>query len=84
MTIAMPAVNPVVTGYGMNWIRRPRRARPIAVSSTPAISVASIRPPGPKRSTTGSRITTNAAVGPDTCTREPPSAPITAPATIAV
>jgi hypothetical protein len=28
MTVAMPVVNPVVTGYGMNSIRRPRRASP--------------------------------------------------------
>jgi hypothetical protein len=32
----------------------------------------------------GARITTNAAVGPETCTRDPPSSAITKPPTIAV
>ena len=36
MTVAMPAVKPVVTGCGMNWISRPSRATPIATSRKPA------------------------------------------------
>ena len=51
---------------------------------SPAIRVAMRSPPTPNRCTTGTSTTTNAAVGPDTWTREPPSAAITAPATIAV
>jgi hypothetical protein len=38
------------------------------------MSVASTSPPSPKRSEIGLRSTTNAAVGPETCTIEPPSA----------
>ena len=50
----------------------------------PAIHVAITRPPRPKRAAIGARRTTKAAVGPDTWTIEPPSAAITAPATMAV
>ena len=31
MTTAMPAVKPVVTGWGMNWMSRPSRSAPIAM-----------------------------------------------------
>ncbi len=46
--------------------------------------VASISPPTPKRFEMGARITTKAAVGPDTCTRDPPSRAMIPPPTIAV
>jgi hypothetical protein len=84
ITTAMPAVKPVVTGYGTNSIMRPMRSMPMANSNTPAISVASASPPMPKRCEIGDRITTKAAVGPDTWNREPPSSGIRPPATIAV
>ncbi len=84
ITSAIPAVKPAVTGSGMNWINLPIRAAPNPISITPAIIVATIRPPSPKRCTIGTRMTTKAAVGPDTCIRDPPSAAMMAPATIAV
>jgi hypothetical protein len=80
----MPAVNPVVTGWGMNWISRPILDTPRITRMIPAMNVASIRPPTPKRCETGARSTTKAAVGPETFVRAPPSAAITAPATIEV
>ena len=36
---AMPLVKPVTTGYGMNLIAAPKRARPRITSRTPASSV---------------------------------------------
>ena len=66
ITVAMPVVKPVVTGWGMNCIRRPRRATPIATKSTPAMKPAVSRPLRPYWVTMGARITTNAAVGPVT------------------
>ena len=84
MTVAMPAVKPVVTGWGMNWIRRPRRKRPIATSITPASSPEISRPARPYLAWMGARMTMKAAVGPLTCVREPPSSATTKPATMAV
>ena len=79
-------VKPVVTGYGMNWIRLPEprdahdhqqharhQARRSAGRRQPVLA-----------STIGARITTNAAVGPVTWNLQPPSSATTAPATIAV
>jgi hypothetical protein len=60
------------------------RARPIAIKSRPAISVARSKPPKPKRRAIGERMTTKAAVGPETWTRDPPRRAMSAPATIAV
>ena len=80
----MPAVNPVVTGWGMNWISRPRRKSPIASSSTPAMPPAMSSPESPCRTRMGARMTMNAAVGPVTWNREPPRIGTTRPATIAV
>ena len=84
MTVPMPAVKPVVTGWGMNWMSRPSRKSPIAMRISPAIAPATRRPLIPKRDTMGARITTNAAVGPVTWKRDPPSKGTIAPATIAV
>ena len=61
---AMPVVNPLVTGHGINLMRAPIRVRPMITRISPAIIVASIRPPMPCCSTTKSTIGTNAAVGP--------------------
>ena len=44
---AIPLVNPVTTGYGMNLIAPPNRASPIAISRTPAMSVHATRPSKP-------------------------------------
>ena len=84
ITTAMPAVKPVVTGYGTNSMKRPIRMTPIANRMTPAIRVAISRPPAPNRAEMGASTTTNAAVGPDTWTREPPRRAMRAPATMAV
>ena len=69
-------------GHELDELAHARRAERRA--GAPAIMVASIRPPRPNCAVIGARTTTKAAVGPETCTREPPSAAITAPATIAV
>ena len=44
MTTAMPLVKPAVTGYGMNLTAPPSRVRPMTMSMTPAMTVASTRP----------------------------------------
>ena len=68
ITTAMPAVKPVVTGWGMNWMSRPEPdQRPCASRMTPAMH----RRRGAARRgravpTIGARMTTNAAVGPVT------------------
>ena len=80
----MPAVNPVVTGWGMYSINRPSRAIPMITRITPAIAPATRSPARPNWRTIGIRITTNAAVGPVTWTRVPPSSAHRTPAMIAV
>ncbi len=47
MTTAMPAVKPLVTGYGMNSMSWPRRATPIAISMRPPISPETSSPARP-------------------------------------
>jgi len=84
MTTAMPAVNPVVTGYGTYSMNCPMPAAPITKRITPATRVATSRPPRPNRAAMGARITTKAAVGPETWTADPPRSAMTKPATIAV
>ncbi len=44
MMTAIPDVKPVTTGYGMNLIRPPRRARPRAIRPMPAIKVQTTSP----------------------------------------
>ena len=44
---AIPLVKPVTTGYGMNLIAPPNRARPRAISRTPARTVQIVRPSTP-------------------------------------
>ena len=84
MTTAMPVVKPVVTGCGMNVMSRPSRASPMPTCMRPAMSPATRSPATPKSRTTGSRITTNAAVGPVIWKGVPPSSAQTTPATMAV
>ncbi len=47
MMTAIPLVKPVTTGYGMNLIAAPKRARPRIISSTPAMTVQIVRPSTP-------------------------------------
>ena len=47
MIRAMPLVNPMVTGYGMNLMAPPSRARPKPARMTPASRVAAARPSTP-------------------------------------
>ena len=81
---AMPAVNPVITGYGMNLISAPGRARPMTMRMTPAMTVQMTSPSYPNCATMPETMTTNAPVGPPICTRLPPSAEMRNPPMIAV
>jgi hypothetical protein len=84
MMSAMPLVNPIVTGYGMNLIAPPSRNKPKATRMKPAMRVATTSPSTPCCWTIPDTITTNAPVGPPICTREPPSSEMRKPATMAV
>ena len=84
MTVAIPVVKPVVTGYGMNLIRVPSRNAPMAMRRTPAMNPAVSRPASPCLETMGARMTTNAAVGPVTWNLQPPRSDTERPAKIAV
>src|ERR1051326_6806918 len=44
MMSAIPLVNPTMTGYGMNLIAEPNRAKPIIMRMMPAMIVAMINP----------------------------------------
>ena len=81
---AIPLVNPVTIVYGINLINPPSLKTPIRIKITPARIVAATRPAIPFCATIPATIVANAAVGPDICTRLPPSIAITNPATIAV
>ena len=80
----MPLVNPMVTGRGMNLTAVPRPVRPMTTNIAPAITVTISSPETPNFAMMPATITTNAPVGPPICTRDPPSAEITKPATTAV
>ena len=84
ITTAIPAVKPVVTGCGMYVMSRPSLASPMPTRIRPAMKPARSSPPKPNRVTIGTRMTTNAAVGPVTWQRVPPRSEETSPATIAV
>ena len=47
ITTAIPLVKPITTGCGTNLIAAPIRAAPSAMRSTPAMSVATVRPSTP-------------------------------------
>ena len=64
MLIAIPAVNPVITGWGMYFMSVPRRSAPAAISIRPASSVQRTSPPNPNRVMTPNTTGINAAVGP--------------------
>jgi hypothetical protein len=84
MMTAIPLVKPVMTGCGMNFMMPPNFATPKITSMTPAIIVAIASPSYPCCWTMPYTITTNAPVGPPICTRDPPSAEMRKPATMAV
>ena len=84
MITAIPDVKPVMTGFGMKRITPPSLAKPIARSMSPAISVATWRPAMPNWEVIPASTTMNAPVGPETCTRVPPSSEVASPAMIAV
>ena len=84
MVIPIPDVKPNVTDTGIYSIRRPKRARPKRIRNIPDMSVATSRPASPNCCDTGYRMTTKAAVGPDTLKRDPPVRAITIPATAEV
>ena len=81
---AIPLVKPVTTGYGMNLIAAPKRARPRIMRRMPARIVQIVSPSTPWRATMPETITTNAPVGPPIWTRLPPRNEIRKPATAAV
>ena len=60
----MPAVNPTVTGYGMNLIYVPSFKKPIAASITPDIIVASSKPSRPCACAVAATSTMKAPAGP--------------------
>lgn len=62
----------------------PSRAIPMKINMRPAMSVATRSPPSPYSEAMGARMTTKAAVGPVTWTRDPPRSAATAPPTMAV
>ena len=76
ISTAIPFVNPIVTGRGINFTAIPSPVAPITSSRTPAITVTINSPDSPNFATIPATITTNAPVGPPICVREPPSAEI--------
>ena len=82
--IAIPLVKPTTTGRGMNRTADPIPVTPSATSSPPAISVHMNRPSTPCAATMPATMTTKAPVGPPIWTRDPPSAEMIVPATMAV
>ncbi len=83
MSTAMPLVNPMTTGRGMKRTTDPVPVTPRMISRTPAIIVHMNRPEIPCSATMPETTTTKAPVGPPIWTRDPPSAEIRNPVTIA-
>jgi hypothetical protein len=65
MIRAIPEVNPVMTGEGMNEIRRPSRKSPTKKISTPAITPATHTPGSPCRVATTISTADMAPAGPE-------------------
>ncbi|MNF87563.1 hypothetical protein D3C84_700320 [compost metagenome] len=84
MITPMPAVNPTITGSGINLMIAPSRAIPSNNNMAPAIIVAICRPSIPCSAVTPARITMNAPVGPAICKRLPPKSETSRPPMIAV
>ena len=68
----------------MNETARPSRSAPAATTMMPAIAVTATTAPAPWVATIGTRTTTIAPVGPETCTFDPPKTAARMPATMAV
>ena len=83
ISTAMPLVNPITTGRGMNFTAVPIPVAPKITSKMPAITVHMNKPSMPCTVTIPATTTTNAPVGPPTCVFEPPRAEIKKPVTIA-
>ena len=83
MSTAMPFVNPITTGRGMNLTAVPKPVAPKIIRSTPAIIVHMNRPSMPCFCTMPATTTTNAPVGPPIWVVEPPRAEMRKPATTA-
>ena len=81
---AIPFVNPIVTGRGINLTAVPSPTAPITIRIAPAIRVTINSPERPNLAMIPATITTNAPVGPPICVREPPRAEIRNPPTTAV
>ena len=79
----MPFVNPTTTGRGMKRTAVPVPVTPRMTSMTPAIIVHMKRPEMPCWATIPETTTTKAPVGPPIWTRDPPSAEMMKPVTIA-
>ena len=80
----MPDVKPNTTGKGIYSINLPNRINPINTRNIPDSNVAISSPDNPYCNDTGYKITTNAAVGPETLNLEPPVNAMIKPPIIAV
>ena len=83
ISTAIPFVNPITTGRGMNFTPVPSPVTPMITSSTPAITVHMNNPSTPWTATIPATTTTKAPVGPPICIFDPPSAEIRKPVTMA-
>src|SRR5229473_1111526 len=83
MRIAIPLVNPTITGRGKYFTALPIPVTPSRTSNTPAIIVHTNSPSRPCLAIIPATTTTNAPVGPPICVFDPPNAEITNPVTIA-
>ena len=84
MSSAMPLVNPITTGLGMNFTARPNPVTARNTRMAPAIMVTINNPDMPCVAMMPATITTNAPVGPLIWMLEPPSSDTRNPPTIAV
>ncbi|MCY1232670.1 hypothetical protein D9M72_451760 [compost metagenome] len=84
MIMAIPRVNPSITGQGSRVTTRPSLRTPAAMTMTPARTATAARAPAPCVAMTGPRTTTIAPVGPETWILEPPKTAATMPAITAV
>lgn len=84
IVMAMPEVKPNTTGNGIYSINLPNRINPINTRNMPDSNVAISNPDNPYCNDTGYKITTKAAVGPETLNFEPPVNAIMKPDIIAV
>jgi hypothetical protein len=64
MMTAIPAVNPTVTGKGMNFMKVPRRRKPAAAIIRPDRNVARTNPIIPCSATVAATSTMKAPAGP--------------------